>query len=34
MHSIDETGTALEHVLSQTKLMPVLDEVERVNGMS
>jgi len=34
LHSIDETGAALKRVLSQTYLMPVLDEVGGVNGVS
>lgn len=31
LHSIDDTGTALKRVLSQTNLMPVLDEVNGTN---
>ena len=34
LHSIDETGMALKRVLSQTNIMPVLDEIEGVNGVS
>jgi len=34
LHSIDETGTALKRVLSQTNIMPVLDEVGGMNGVS
>ena len=33
LHSIDDTGAALKHVLSQTNLMPMLDEVGGVNGI-
>jgi len=33
LHSIDETGVALKHVLSQTNLMPVLGEVNGVSGV-
>jgi len=33
LHSIDETGVALNRVLSQTNLMPVLGEVNGVNGV-
>jgi hypothetical protein len=32
LHSIDETGAALKHVLSQTNLVPMLDEVEGVRN--
>ena len=33
LHSIDETGTALKRVLSQTNITPVLDEVGEMNGV-